>query len=131
VMVTVTEMATAMATETATATGTETATGTAMAMETAMAMVTEMATAAGVATMRRIISLAAATVLLTACATGASETGSTGACPSLVAYAADFRERAASEIERLPEDSAIVAMLKDYASMREQARACAATPAGS
>ena len=52
-------------------------------------------------------------------------------CPSLVEYDAEFRERAASEIERLPEHSPIVAMLSDYAAMREQARACRGLPSGS
>ncbi len=36
---------------------------------------------------------------------------------------AEFQARAADELGRLPEDSAIVMMLSDYAVMREQARA--------
>ncbi len=95
-------MATAMATATATATETET--------ETAMA--------------RRAGLLLSATTLLAACATVDSESAAGGACPTLAHYPAEFRERAAAEIEQLPEDSAIVGMLSDYAAMREQTRAC-------
>jgi hypothetical protein len=41
-----------------------------------------------------------------------------------VEYSAEFRVRAAGELELLPEGSAIVEMLDDYAVMREQARGC-------
>ena len=99
----------------------ETGTETAMAMGTVMAPVI---LRAGV--------LAAAAILLTGCAPADSERGEVRRpCPSLVEYDAEFRERAASEIERLPEHSPIVAMLSDYAAMREQARACRGLRSGS
>lgn len=68
--------------------------------------------------------LLASTTLLAACATVDSESAGVRACPTLVDYAAEFRERVAGEIERLGEDSALVKMLSDYAAMREQTRAC-------
>ena len=76
--------------------------------------------------------LAAAAILLASCAPVDSERGEVRRpCPSVVEYDAEFRERAASEIEQLPEHSPIVAMLSDYAAMREQARACRGLPSGS
>jgi hypothetical protein len=47
-----------------------------------------------------------------------------GVCPPVVVYGAEFQARAAEEVQALPEGSAIVEMLSDYAVMREQARAC-------
>ena len=94
-----------------------------MVMATAMAMA-PVILRAGV--------LAAAAILLTGCAPADSERGEVRwPCPSLVEYDAEFRERAASEIEQLPEHSPIVAMLSDYAAMREQARACRGLRSGS
>ena len=128
-MATAMETATAMATamETGTAMETETETGTAMETGTATAMATETETKM---TMGRTVALLAATTLLTACATGPSETGA-GRCPSLVDYSLEFQERAADEVEAMPEDSAIVAMLIDYTLMRDQTRACIGVPTGS
>ena len=48
----------------------------------------------------------------------------TGVCPPVVEYDAGFEARAAEEVQTLPEGSAIVEMLSDYALMREQARRC-------
>jgi len=42
----------------------------------------------------------------------------------VVEYNAGFQTRTAEEVQALPEGSAIVKMLSDYAVMREQARAC-------
>ncbi|WP_428545933.1 hypothetical protein [Profundibacter sp.] len=42
----------------------------------------------------------------------------------MVEYDAEYQARAAEEVLALPEGSAIVEMLSDYAVMREQARAC-------
>jgi hypothetical protein len=39
-------------------------------------------------------------------------------------YGRDFQARAADEVALLPDGSAIVEMLQDYAVMRAQARAC-------
>ena len=46
-------------------------------------------------------------------------------CPPVVAYGQAARDRAAVELEALPEDAALVGMMADYAVMRTQARACA------
>ena len=145
-METETETETAMGTATVMETETETATATATAMETAMetetatvmgtAMETETETGTVMGTgtgrmsshvrrlLRRVGVLAIATSLLAACAATSSEVRSTRVCPSLVAYGVEFRERAASEIDLLPDDSAIVEMLSDYSVMRDQVRAC-------
>ena len=58
------------------------------------------------------------------CAAGGSELPIVAVCPPVVEYSAEVRARAAGELELLPEGSAIVEMLGDYAVMREQARAC-------
>ena len=82
-----------------------------------------MGTAMGTAT-TRVGLLLIATTLLAACATVDSESAAVRACPTLVHYGAEFRERVAGEIELLADDSAIVEMLSHYAAMREQTRAC-------
>lgn len=69
--------------------------------------------------------LAAATILLTACATGSSETTLLAVCPPVVVYSPAFQARAAEELGVLPDGSAIAEMMADYAVMRDQARACA------
>jgi len=63
-------------------------------------------------------------ISLTACATGGSDPGRAG-CPPVVAYDQAVRDRAAAELEALPEDAALVGMMADYAVMRAQARVCA------
>ena len=75
---------------------------------------------------RRLVVLALATSFLSACATGGSEPGGIIACPPVVEYGRDFQARAADELLLLPDPSALVEMLSDYALMREQARACRA-----
>jgi hypothetical protein len=62
--------------------------------------------------------------LLSGCATGAFEERALGACPPAIEYSREFQARAAEELALLPEGSAIVEMLADYAVMRAQARAC-------
>ena len=74
---------------------------------------------------QRLAVLAIVTSLLGACATVNSER-STGVCPPVVEYDTGFQERAAEEVQALPEGSEIVEMLSDYAVMREQAGACGA-----
>ena len=71
----------------------------------------------------RLIALAIVTSLLSACATVSSER-LTGVCPPVVEYDAGFQARAAEEVQALPEGSAVVEMLSDYAVMREQAQIC-------
>ena len=39
-------------------------------------------------------------------------------------YSPEFQARSAVEVYQLPEGSAVVEMLSDYAVMREQVRAC-------
>ena len=74
---------------------------------------------------RRLAVLAIATSLLTACATGDSETRIATVCPPVVEYSREFQGRAVEELGMLPERSAIAEMLADYSVMRDQARACA------
>jgi hypothetical protein len=62
--------------------------------------------------------------LLTGCATAGFESGGVAACPPVVEYSREFQVRAAEEMERLPDGSAVVEMMSDYSVMREQARAC-------
>lgn len=58
---------------------------------------------------------------VTGCATAPSDFH---ACPPVKPYDSVFLERAADELDLLPEGSAIEEMLKDYSVMRDQARAC-------
>jgi len=71
----------------------------------------------------RLAALAIVTSLLSACATVGSERF-TGVCPPVVEYDAEFQAKAVEEVQALPEGSAVVDMLSDYAVLREQARAC-------
>ena len=61
---------------------------------------------------------------LTGCAAGGSDRGGPGACPPVVDYTAAEQVRAAGEVEALPEGAMLVRMLRDYAVLRDQARAC-------
>jgi hypothetical protein len=58
------------------------------------------------------------------CATVGSELPVVAVCPPVVEYSGEFQARAADELALLPEGSAIVEMLGDYAVLREQSRAC-------
>ena len=62
--------------------------------------------------------------LLSGCATDGSEARAVTVCPPVVEYSREFQARAAEELGLLPEGSAIVEMLGDYAVMRDQVRAC-------
>lgn len=73
---------------------------------------------------QRLAVLAIATISLTGCATVSSDVEGLAACPPVVEYSEDFQESAAEELVLLPEGSAIMEMLSDYAVMREQARTC-------
>ncbi|MCF6232781.1 MAG: hypothetical protein L3J36_06755 [Rhodobacteraceae bacterium] len=42
-----------------------------------------------------------------------------------VEYGAGFQTRAAEDVQALPDGSAVVDMLSDYAAMQEQVQACA------
>lgn len=72
----------------------------------------------------RLAVLAIATSLLSGCATVRSEDGRLATCPPVVECGREFQARAAEELALLPEGSAIMEMLSDYAVMREQARTC-------
>ena len=71
----------------------------------------------------RLADLMVATGWLAACTTAGSERPA-AVCPPVAEYSTEFQARAADELARLPQESAIVVMLGDYAVMREQARAC-------
>lgn len=73
---------------------------------------------------RRLAVLVIATSLLTGCATAGFEAGGVAACPPVVEYNREFQARAAEEMAMLPDGSAVVEMMGDYAVMREQARTC-------
>lgn len=67
----------------------------------------------------RTTGLLAATIWLAGCAT-------TSNCPPVAAYSEEFRQKLAVEIERLPEDAALVRAMEDYYVLRRQVKACAA-----
>lgn len=69
-----------------------------------------------------LIALALATILLAGCMTAPSSV----VCVPVTPYPQEFLDRAADELDHLPPDSAVEAMLSDYSVMRAQARACAA-----
>ncbi|MDU9006375.1 hypothetical protein [Sedimentitalea todarodis] len=46
------------------------------------------------------------------------------ACPPVVEYSRGFQAQAAEELAMLPDESAIVQMMRDYAVIRDQAQAC-------
>ena len=73
---------------------------------------------------RRLAVLAITTSLLNGCGTVRSEHGRLATCPPVVEYGREFQARAADELARLPEGSAIAEMLADYSVIREQIRAC-------
>ena len=73
---------------------------------------------------RRLAVLVIATSLLTGCATAGFEAGGEAACPPVVEYSGGFQARAAEEMAMLPDESAVVEMMADYAVMRDQARVC-------
>lgn len=68
-----------------------------------------------------------AMTLLSACGTTGSDHG---ACPPVIKYPAAVQERAAVEIEALPQESAVVGMMADYHVLRQQVRACGAAEFG-
>lgn len=73
---------------------------------------------------RRRAALVIATSFLSGCATVSSDGRAVRTCPPVVDYSREFQARAAEELARLPEGSAIGEMLADYAVMRDQVRAC-------
>ena len=74
---------------------------------------------------RRLAVLVIAASWLTGCAMAGFEANGLAACPPVVEYSRGFQARAAEELGFLPDGSAIVEMMGEYAVMRNQARACA------
>ena len=52
------------------------------------------------------------------------EANGLAACLPVVEYSRELQARAAEELALLPDGSALVEMMGDYAVMREQARVC-------
>ena len=73
---------------------------------------------------RRLVVLAMAASLLSACGRGGSERSAAIACPPVVEYRAELQAAAAAQVQTLSDGSAIAVLLSDYAVMRDQARAC-------
>lgn len=62
-----------------------------------------------------------AMILLTGCGMAGSDHG---ACPPVVDYPVAVQERAAVEIEAMPQESVVDGMMADYHVLRQQARGC-------
>jgi len=73
---------------------------------------------------RRLVVLAIATNWLNGCATAGFEANGVAACPPVVQYSRELQVRAAEKLASLPDGSAVVEMMADYAVMRDQARVC-------
>jgi len=73
---------------------------------------------------RRLAVLVIATSWLTGCATVGFDRDGVAACPPELEYSAADQDRAADELEDLPERAVVVRMLSGYAVMRDQTRAC-------
>lgn len=76
---------------------------------------------------RQLAALAIATNLLSGCAKAGFEANGAAACPPVVEYSRELQARAVEELAMLPDGSAVVEMVADYAMMRDQARACDAS----
>lgn len=72
----------------------------------------------------QLAALAIATSLLSGCATVGSNAVRPASCPPVVDYSREFQARAATELDLLPDRSAIAEIVADYSVMRDQARAC-------
>ena len=68
--------------------------------------------------------LGIAMVSLSGCAMGGFDVRGR-VCPPVVEYGRSVLDRAAQEVESLPEGAVLTSMLSDYAVMRAQARVCA------
>ena len=69
-----------------------------------------------------LVALVTGLLFLQGCAAVSSSLPS--ACPPLVQYDQDDLDRAADELEFLPENSMIETLLSDYSVLRAQVRAC-------
>ena len=70
------------------------------------------------------IALVITLISLSACATGGSDVPGVDVCPPVVDYDQAFRERAAAELELLPDGSAMERIMQDFHVVRGQKRAC-------
>ena len=61
---------------------------------------------------------------LTGCTTARFEANGVAVCPPVVEYSREDQVRAAEEFAILPDGSAVVEMMGDYAVMRDSAREC-------
>ena len=69
------------------------------------------------------VALGIAMLSLSACAMGGSDRAQL-VCPPVVRYNRETQDRAALEVEGLPNGAALTGMLSDYSVMRDQARRC-------
>lgn len=67
---------------------------------------------------RRLMLLLTSGSLLTGCVQTVSS------CPPLKTYTPEFNARLADEVEAMPEDSAALRAILDYAALRDQVKAC-------
>lgn len=63
-------------------------------------------------------------IWLTGCTTAGFEANGVAPCPPVVEYSREIQNRATEELALLPERSAVVEMMADYAVLREQVRIC-------
>ena len=73
---------------------------------------------------RRLVVLAVATSWLTGCVTAGFDANGVAACPPVLEYSREIRNRATEELALLPERSTVVEMMADYTVLREQVRIC-------
>jgi hypothetical protein len=73
---------------------------------------------------RRLAVLVIATSWLTGCGVVGFEAGGGGACPPVVGYSREVQAQAAEELAMLPDGSAVVEMMGNYAVLRAQVRVC-------
>ena len=71
-----------------------------------------------------LAALAVVTSFLAGCATASFDDSGVAACPPVGEYSREFRNRVTEELALLPDGSAVVEMMVDYAVLRDQARAC-------
>jgi hypothetical protein len=76
---------------------------------------------------RRRVVLVLATIWLSGCATHISD-GGLWACPLVIGYSREFHAQAAKELALLPEGSAIVAIMNDFAVIRSEVGGDRAAP---
>lgn len=68
----------------------------------------------------------AALTSLAGCVTAPSDGGAVAVCPTLKTYPAADQASAADELDALPAGAELRVMMRDYAGLRDQVRACRA-----